>query len=820
MKRSLHFVIGILYCLMLAVSMIILVKTGASIFYKKTIIQDQNLTQQGNAFEYQFNINTDFYNPDTLMVLEDTHILEKSSPDYTTGEGKGTYGLKEIGGNFITVLFAPTTPSNPISNGHSYQVYIRPFIISKPVGGILLFILLLWGVAFIFTSVIDPSKRKVLLGSPFGIFSLWDDLFAKKTLGDTPNEKSFFIHSRRSIWKRSIVSTILIAYVYLFLEWIFIVTKPSFMDILNLGEKIKILLITGFAAACLGLIAILAMFVLDTLFTPVVPSVKKVIYAIPGAILASCLALIMIDNFTYTIFKFGIVNSTTLGRIVYLVIFTLLLLYFVKKFTSIIAGIPQEPNIKKSSKIEFTSIIAFSLCAISIVLALTTFSATKNDETNTEQVNFLSKPNIILLGTDGLNAENMSVYGYTRDTTPFIRELAKTSLISQNNFTNAEHSMGSDTALLTSKLPLSTRVLYPPDTLKGSDKYKHLPGLLRRNGYRTVELGVPYYVDANTINFQNAFDAVNCKDNQSENASSDLARFGYDDEIYFWKTLQERISDRLQHIFFITDMVNPMTQVTQASTSSITDTERLECLNTYLNTSKQTGQPLFAHIHLMGTHGSKFYPPTQEFSKGQEQSDQWMTNFYDDSILNFDTEVENLVQTLKDNGQYDETILVIYTDHGEKWTSLEKIPLIIHFPNDQYSKNISENTQNIDVGPTILEYLGIQKPEWMEGNSLLQTIDSARLIVAGGTNKAERMSGKFALDEEQVKPPFYQFTRLSIIQCQRWYQVDLENMTWDEGEVSGYVNPCPVDTLDSQSTIRKKVGDLLTNLGYKLPDNW
>jgi hypothetical protein len=45
-------------------------------------------------------------------------------------------------------------------------------------------------------------------------------------------------------------------------------------------------------------------------------------------------------------------------------------------------------------------------------------------------------------------------------------------------------------------------------------------------------------------------------------------------------------------------------------------------------------------------------------------------------------------------------------------------------------------------------------------------------------------------------------------------------MTAIKGVVVGYVNPCSADTLDTQEEIRGKVGTVLKQLGYHLPDNW
>ena len=45
------------------------------------------------------------------------------------------------------------------------------------------------------------------------------------------------------------------------------------------------------------------------------------------------------------------------------------------------------------------------------------------------------KPNVLVLSTDGLDAANMSAYGYRRKTTPFIDSLVPQSLLIQNHFT-------------------------------------------------------------------------------------------------------------------------------------------------------------------------------------------------------------------------------------------------------------------------------------------------------------------------------------------------------------------------------------------------
>ena len=134
--------------------------------------------------------------------------------------------------------------------------------------------------------------------------------------------------------------------------------------------------------------------------------------------------------------------------------------------------------------------ISLGLVAISIGLALVRINYTKIDQTDaTAEVQPADNlPNIILLGSDGLNADNMSVYGYDKDTTPRLRELAQTSLVAENAFTNAGNTAGSVVSILSGKLPTQTRVLYPPDILTDLAAFQHLPGILKVRAIHPLSL--------------------------------------------------------------------------------------------------------------------------------------------------------------------------------------------------------------------------------------------------------------------------------------------------------------------------------------------
>jgi len=809
MRQTLRIAFGLLYLLAFIFSLIVLLKPDASFFYKNQQIDPQKLVPEGNALAYQFTINTHFYDPDTISVLEDQHPLTLSASSDATSLTKGSFAITNLNKNPITLLIASTAGS------HNYTIDVRPYLISSNLGGLVALILLLGMIAFLASNLNDLQKRKSFLSSPFGMIKSWVNGIDRpahelKTVSPKYRPVPDFV-----LLKHSVINTLLISFLYVFMEWIFYATKPSFMDLLTWGQKIQILLMTGFAVALLALLLVLVIALLDLFLSPFSPTFHKYALHFSAAFLLACLCLILIDNFTYTVLNFGIVDTTTLVRLLYGLGFVGAFIYFIRWLSTAQAHAVNQ----LTNKITSWSAIALTLVSL-ILVGLNFENSISSNARPGQSTSSDDRPNIIVFGTDGLNAANTSLYGYDRDTTPFIDELAQSSLVGENNFSNAGASLGSDTSILTGKMALTTRVLYAPDILQGIDEYQHLPGMLKDDGYRTVFLGEKYYDDVNSIDFQDAFDSVQCKENEVA-ISSLISGYGFDEETYFFTTLWGRITDRVEHIFFIKDMVNPYVQVTQTAEQDFNDQDRMQCLFSELDRADRTGQPVFIQVHLEDTHGGTFWPTTHVFSKGETQDEDWMTDWYDDAILDYDAEVKQLVQHLKDNGQYNNTVLILYTDHAQQYNPINEIPLLFHFPNGQYAGTITQNTENLDMAPTILEYLKIAQPTWMVGSSLLGKLDPDRLILDPSVVYAVLNSeGLYYVPTSSKKPPFYQFRSLTAIQCQNWFTFNLQDMTVTQGTVTNYTDPCPANSLDSLDTIREKVGAMLKQNGFNLPDNW
>ncbi len=74
------------------------------------------------------------------------------------------------------------------------------------------------------------------------------------------------------------------------------------------------------------------------------------------------------------------------------------------------------------------------------------------------------------------------------------------------------------------------------------------------------------------------------------------------------------------------------------------DDVRLKALYDFIETASE---PFFVHVHFMGTHGPEFEIDPPQFSQGQEQTEEWMEDFYDDSILQFDGYVAEMFRRLE-----------------------------------------------------------------------------------------------------------------------------------------------------------------------------
>jgi uncharacterized sulfatase len=167
-------------------------------------------------------------------------------------------------------------------------------------------------------------------------------------------------------------------------------------------------------------------------------------------------------------------------------------------------------------------------------------------------------------------------------------------------------------------------------------------------------------------------------------------------------------------------------------------------------------EPFFAVFNFTGCHesgiasGEKYETVTKNLVPAQRQDPNALTTlppYYPDTTISredwkrnyelitaMDAWAGDLIQQLKDAGEYDNTIIIFWSDHGvglpraKRWLydSGTHIPLIIRVP-EKFQKSLdtpSLATDNqlisaVDFAPTVLNIAGIDPPAYLQGRAFL-----------------------------------------------------------------------------------------------------
>ncbi|HEX2611619.1 MAG TPA: sulfatase-like hydrolase/transferase, partial [Gemmatimonadales bacterium] len=146
-----------------------------------------------------------------------------------------------------------------------------------------------------------------------------------------------------------------------------------------------------------------------------------------------------------------------------------------------------------------------------------------------------------------------------------------------------------------------------------------------------------------------------------------------------------------------------------------------------------------------GEHKHQFHFDVNTWISSLDMGKKWATTkqddlnqiigLYDGGVSKFDDCVRRVVEQLKATGQYENTIILVTSDHGDNLfepnctfghgntfnggDQNNNIPAVFHVPGlEKRSHSISKVVRSIDFGPTILDLCGIPKDPRMEGTSL------------------------------------------------------------------------------------------------------
>jgi len=148
---------------------------------------------------------------------------------------------------------------------------------------------------------------------------------------------------------------------------------------------------------------------------------------------------------------------------------------------------------------------------------------------------------------------------------------------------------------------------------------------------------------------------------------------------------------------------------------------------------KNHDRKFFAWVHYYDPHDPYTPPPPFDIK--------YETRPYEGEIAYTDIYVGKLIQSLKDKGIYQKTLIIVVGDHGEDlfdhmepthgiflYDTTLKVPLIFHSP-DVIPEGIKINDQvrTIDIFPTILDFIKIDIPKYCQGGSLIPLLEGKKI---------------------------------------------------------------------------------------------
>ncbi len=114
---------------------------------------------------------------------------------------------------------------------------------------------------------------------------------------------------------------------------------------------------------------------------------------------------------------------------------------------------------------------------------------------------------------------------------------------------------------------------------------------------------------------------------------------------------------------------------------------------------------------------------------------------YCETLLGVDESIGALLKYLDDTGLSESTLVIYMGDNGFSfgehglidkrhfYEESAKVPFLIRCPEMfKGNRTMEPMIQNIDVAPTILEVAGIQKPEYMQGQSILPLLNGGEVV--------------------------------------------------------------------------------------------
>lgn len=328
--------------------------------------------------------------------------------------------------------------------------------------------------------------------------------------------------------------------------------------------------------------------------------------------------------------------------------------------------------------------------------------------------------NVIIIAVDTLRADHLGCYGYSRDTSPNIDDLAARGVLCERCISPAPWTLPSFSSVFTSLYPTQHGAETVHSTLRES--VPTLAGILKDHGYATgAVINAPALKPAYGVN--RGFDHYHMTPEEGRIADGTTR-----DALRWLDAIGQEPFLAFVHYFDPHLSYSPPEPYGKKFTGDYES-------------------PIGYSFNLEGFSRVRDSMFVQMQQLTQADRDR-IVDLYDGEIAFTDAAIADLLGGLDERGLLENTLIVFLSDHGEEffehggfehghslYQELIHVPLFFCLPGRlPEGVRLSRPVRLIDVAPTILDFLNIEPPPHYEGLSIRQLLEGKGQPQAPGNN--------------------------------------------------------------------------------------
>jgi arylsulfatase A-like enzyme len=398
------------------------------------------------------------------------------------------------------------------------------------------------------------------------------------------------------------------------------------------------------------------------------------------------------------------------------------------------------------------SLIALALLYLAIVRAAT---STREPAPVRPSGKTPERPNILLIGSDTLRADRLNGMGYRRSLTPNLEKVIARGTLFTDCYVPCARTAPSVVSMLTGTWPHRNRIR---DTFVTPEETRlpvpSLPGILKPAGYRSAIVGDWAASDAEKFDF--GFDHHDLPRDQW-NIKYLLKQGPKDLRLFISLFTQNRFGKTfLPEVYYLGGI--PLTEEVGLDTRRMIARLASDDSPFFIMSFMATTHPPFTSKYpYYSLYSDPAYRGESKFimaklrdpweiirRQGEPKSEfdlEQIIDLYDGCVRNFDDEVARILEYVEASGLAQNTIVVVFSDHGFEFFEHEtwgqgnsaigdfsaRVPIIVADPRIPQPEKVSDVVRTVDIAPTLLDLVGLPIPQSVEGVSLAPLLRGERL---------------------------------------------------------------------------------------------